>query len=91
MLNELEVMVLNNLIDRYLEVRDRYFDLLDDTDSVELLLWVTHEKGEAMGRIDGVLKMIEMRLGTTVELNWDMAVDDNIRKVTIAGYNEQLI
>lgn len=90
MLNELEVMVLNNLIDRYLLVREEWLKA-KESGNTEYYAMHCHARGEAMGRIDGVLKMIEMRLGTTVELNWDMAVDDNIRKIVIAGYDEQFI
>ena len=90
MLNELEVKVLNELLDRYCDTRKLYEKAkkMGNTSDTDILLLVMYED---MGKVEGVLTMAEYRLGTTVELNWDMAVDDNIRKVTIAGYDEQLI
>ena len=90
MLNELEVKVLNELLDRYCEIRELYTEAkkMGNTSDTDILLLVMYEE---MGKVEGVLTMAEYRLGTTVELNWDMAVDNNIRKIVIAGYDEQFI
>lgn len=90
MLNELEVKVLNELIDRYCDTRKFYekakkMGITSDADTLLIVMY------EDMGKVEGVLTMAEYRLGTTVELNWEMAVVGNIRKITIAGYGEQFI
>ena len=89
MLNEIEMKVLKRYAKRYREVledvkkeREKY-----GTETVFMRACL-HEN---VGGIYAVLEMAEERLGTTVEINWNMMVEDNIIMVIIAGHDRQIL
>ena len=88
MLNDLEVKLLNRCIDRYLLVRE---DFIESKEKGKVNRVAQAAMYSSMGRICGIIELAEERLGTTVELNWKMVEDDNIRMFVIAGYDKQYI